>query len=107
EIKLVIKPQDADSIQINVRGLHINYHVGKQELEIDNVRAHVPLIDGSKQEFTIFVDRTGVEVFANKGEVFMPVNYNLKPADQSYGIRVHGGSAAMETLEFHELKSIW
>lgn len=106
EIKLVIKPQDADSIQINVRGLHINYHVGKQELEIDNVRAHVPLIDG-KQEFTIFVDRTGIEVFASKGEVFMPVNYNLKPADQSYGIRVHGGSATMETLEFYELKSIW
>ncbi|TJZ63024.1 glycoside hydrolase family 32 protein [Sphingobacterium olei] len=106
EIKLLIKPQQADSIQINVRGLQINYHVGKQELEIDNVRAYVPSKDG-KQEFTIFVDRTGVEVFAANGEVFMPVNYNLEPANRSYGIRVHGGSATMETFEFHELKSIW
>jgi len=106
EIKVVIKPQDSDSIRVKVRGLAITYHTAKEELEIDNVRAHAPLING-KQELTIFVDRTGVEVFASNGEVFMPINYNLKPTEQSYELSVYGGSATMEKLEFHKLKSIW
>ncbi|KGE16082.1 glycoside hydrolase family 32 protein [Sphingobacterium deserti] len=106
EIKLRIRPEDAHTIHLNVRGLHIIYQVTEQELVVDNVRAHAPLING-EQELTIFVDRTGVEIFASDGEVFMPINYNLDPKNTQYSLSVSGGSASLVDGELHELKSIW
>lgn len=106
EILLTVAPKDAKIIQLTVRGLEINYDVAKQELEIDQVRAQAPLVDG-KLDLQVFVDRTGVEVFAAKGAVFMPVNYNLKQTDHTYGLQVKGGKAALENLELYQLKSIW
>ncbi len=106
EIKLTLMAKDAKVIQLTVRGLGINYDVAKQELEIDNVRAQAPLVDG-KLNLQVFVDRTGVEVFAAEGEVFMPVNYNLNPTDRTYSLQVKGGKADLQTLELYKLKSIW
>lgn len=107
EIKLTLVPSsDTKLIELMVRGLGITYQVSKQELVIDNVHARVPLIDG-RLELQIFVDRTGVEVFGADGEVFMPVNYNLNPEDQSYNLRVDGGKADLKKLELYKLKSIW
>lgn len=106
EIQLVLKPNNNKTIQLIVRGLAINYDVTKQELEIDKVKAHAPLIDG-KLDLHLFVDRTGVEVFAAKGETYMPINYNLKAGNLSYELRAEGGSATLESLDFYTLKSIW
>ncbi len=107
EIKLTLLPSnDTKLIELMVRGLAITYLVDKQELVIDNVRAHVPLIDG-ELEMQIFVDRTGVEVFVADGEIFMPVNYNLNAADQNYKLRVDGGKTELKSLELYKLKSIW
>ncbi|TDS07586.1 glycoside hydrolase family 32 protein [Sphingobacterium paludis] len=106
EIRLRIKPKDAHSIHINVRGLHVIYQVAEQELVVDNVRTHAPLING-EQELRIFVDRIGVEIFASQGEVFMPINYNLDPKNTQYSLSTSGGSATLLTGELYELKSIW
>ncbi|GHE31628.1 glycoside hydrolase family 32 protein [Sphingobacterium griseoflavum] len=106
EIKLRIKPKDAHTIHINVRGLHILYQVADQELVVDNVRAHAPLING-EQELTIFVDRTGVEIFASEGEVFMPINYNFDQKNMRYSLHVAGGAATLVSGQLHTLKSIW
>lgn len=106
EIKLRIKPNDAKTVTINVRGLAIQYQIAEEELVIDNVRTHLPLVNG-ELEFTIYVDRTGVELFANGGELFMPINYNLNPKDLSFGITAVGGMATLTEATLYKLRSIW
>jgi len=98
--------ETAKVLKLIVRGLEMKYDVEKQELTIDDVRALVPLIDG-KLDLHIFVDRTGIEVFAAGGEVFMPINYNLEQANQFFSIHVDGGKAILENFELYKLKSIW
>lgn len=106
ELRLTIDPQTARNIQLDIRGLIVNYHVAEQELVIDGVRSHAPLVNG-KQELILYVDRTGVEVFASGGQVFMPINYNVPTANTRFGIRVSGGDARIEQLEIHELTGIF
>lgn len=106
ELRLRIRPESANTILIAARGLDIQYQVADAELVVDNVRAHVPLLDGLL-DLTIYVDRIGVEIFAAQGQVFMPINYNLDAANRSYSIRVAGGDAKLESGEFHTLQSIW
>jgi len=106
EINLHILPKKAKSIEINIRGLNVNYDVLSQELEIDKVKAKVPLKNGELQ-FQIFVDRTGIELFANNGEVYMPINYNLDSNNINYSLKVIGGEAQLDKVEFFNLKSIW
>lgn len=106
EINLNIFPKKAKSIQLNLRGLNIHYDVLSQELEIDKVKANVPLRNGQLR-FQIFIDRTGVELFANYGEIFMPINYNLDSNNLNYSLKVEGGEAQLDKVEFFNLKSIW
>ncbi|WDF70254.1 glycoside hydrolase family 32 protein [Sphingobacterium oryzagri] len=106
ELQLQIKPNTAKTIEIKVRGLAIQYQVADEELVIDNVRTHVPLLHGELQ-FTIYVDRTGIELFANDGEVFMPINHNLDPTNLAYGISCTGGTATLQAGKLYTLQGIW
>ena len=106
EIKIVIQPQKSKLLRLTIRGLDLTYYTETQELEIDNVRAKVPLKNG-QLEFLIFVDRTGIELFANQGEIFMPINYNLDAKNLSYSLQAEGGNATLGGVEFYKLKSIW
>ena len=66
-------PRDADTVQFNIRGIELVYDVKEEQLNIDGVDAHLPMMD-NKLNLTVYVDRTGLEVFANNGLFFMPIN---------------------------------
>lgn len=106
EMNLVIEPRNAKNIQINVRGLAIHYNVLTEELVVDNVRAHVPLRH-QKLSLKLFVDRTGLELFAQHGEIYMPINYNFDRNNFGYTIKSGNGEAILETAELYTLQSIW
>ncbi|ULT28796.1 GH32 C-terminal domain-containing protein [Sphingobacterium sp. E70] len=106
ELKLLITPKSARNIQINVRGLVMNYNVATEEMVVDNVRAIVPLRDG-KLVLRLFVDRTGLELFAQNGEIYMPINYNFDHNNLQYGISVSNGQAVLDQADLYTLKSIW
>lgn len=106
ELDLVIDPQQAKNIQINVRGLAINYNVSTEELLVDNVRAIVPLRN-KKLVFKLFVDRTGLELFAQNGEVYMPINYNFDRNNITYELLAFNGEAVLESADLYTLDSIW
>lgn len=106
ELNLLIRPNSAKNIQINVRGLVMNYNVVTEEMIIDNVRAIVPLRD-EKLMLRLFVDRTGLELFAQNGEIYMPINYNFDRNNLQYAIGVLNGQAMLEQAELYTLKSIW
>lgn len=106
EIRMELEPGDARQIVLNVRGLDIIYNTANSELSVDGVIAQAPL-RGGKLDLILYVDRTGVELFASKGSLFMPVNYNFNAANQSYSLKTKGGTARITRLDVYELQSIW
>ncbi|WP_153800468.1 GH32 C-terminal domain-containing protein [Foetidibacter luteolus] len=106
EIRTELEPGKAATITFTLRGLPVVYDVAKQQLTIDGVTAPAALQDG-KLKLIIYVDRTGVELFANDGLMFMPINKNLEAANQSYSLTATGGTVKVNNLDVYALKSIW
>ena len=55
-----------------IRGVPIAYDVTKQELSCQGKTAPLKPVDGTIQ-LEILVDRTSVEIFGNRGRVYMPI----------------------------------
>jgi sucrose-6-phosphate hydrolase SacC (GH32 family) len=53
------------------------------------------------------VDRTSVEIFANRGQVYMPIGVLLDPAQRSVHVLSKGGKARLEALDVYPLRSAW
>jgi len=101
-----ITPGKAKEVALNIRGVAVIYNVAAQQLVADGVKAPAPLQNG-KLTLLIYADRTGLEIFANNGLMFMPVNINIDDSDRSLSLSVKGGTAKISSLEVYELKSIW
>lgn len=106
EIRLEFAPGTAKDVTLNVRGAPVVYNAEKQQLTIDGVTAPAPLIKG-KQRWIVYADRTGIEVFAGDGLLFMPVNINIKPENRTLSLSASGGTAAISDIKVYALKSIW
>ena len=106
EARMEITPGKSTEFTINVRGVPVTYDVAAGQLIVDGVRATVPLNKG-KLDLTIFADRTGLEIFANNGLVFMPVNINIPAENRAMSITSKGSKISVNNLMVYELKSIW
>lgn len=106
EMHMQIEPGNATEVIINIKGVPVIYNVAAKQLIVDNVKAPAPLI-GNKLSLIIFADRIGVEIFANNGLTFMPVNINIPLANRSLSIEAKGGNAKISDLIVYGLKSIW
>ncbi|MDB6134870.1 MAG: sacC [Verrucomicrobiales bacterium] len=106
EIRADLVPPPQGTVTFIVRGLPVMYDAAKQEFSVDGVRVPAPLHEG-QLDFTLYADRTGLEIFASRGHRFIPVNFNFKPDDFSMGVSVKGGVAEFKNLDVYGLKSIW
>ena len=106
ELDAEFEPGDASEVSFNVRGATISYDAKTQELVVNGDRAPAPLRDG-KQRLTIFCDRTGLEIFASGGLTYVPMPFQPKADNFDIGVRANGGGVKFNTLQVHELKSIW
>lgn len=104
ELHAKLEPGKATSVVFNLNGLELLYDISTQELSADGVKAKVPLQKGQLQ-LTIFIDRIGVEIFANNGLLFMPINKNL--SDKKLSVAVNGGKVKFSQLDVYTLKSAW
>jgi fructan beta-fructosidase len=104
EIQAVVEPGKAKELRFNLNGLEFVYDVAAQEISADGVKAKLPLQKGQLQ-LSFYVDRTGVELFANQGLFYMPINKNL--SEKKSSIQVIGGKAKFRQLDLYGLKSIW
>lgn len=93
---------EASEFAINIRGAIIKYDPVKQEINVNGIAAHAPLVDG-KQRIIVYVDRIVTEVFASDGLTYMPIPFTPKPEEQSVSIT---GSKPTK-LEVYKLKSAW
>jgi fructan beta-fructosidase len=69
-------------------------------------KAELRPTDG-KISLRILVDRSSVEIFANKGRIYMPMQAIRDLGNRSLKIYAKGGAARIEELTVHEVKSIW
>lgn len=106
ELRMEIEPGKAKEVQLNVRGVAVVYDVQNQQLIVDGVKAPAPLLNG-KLDLLVYADRTGLELFANKGLLYMPVNINIEDGNRSLSLTAKGGAAKVSGLEVYVLKSIW
>ena len=89
-----------------VRGATVSYDARKQELVVNGHRAPAPLADG-KQRLTVFVDRTGLEVFAADGRTYVPMPFTPKADALGAAVTVTGGDVRATSLTAYELRSAW
>lgn len=106
ELQVVLSPGKATEVNLDIRGLSVSYNVQQQHITIDGVTAPLPLKNG-QLAFTLFIDRTGVELLSADGLVYMPVNKNLDEGNRTFSVMANGGIAKIQSINIYRLKSIW
>lgn len=106
ELQITFEPGKAQEVVLDIRGVPIFYNAASKELIVDGVKAPVSLING-KLSLIVYADRTGLEIFANNGLMFMPININLADSNRSLSLSAKGGTVKVANLDVYQLKSIW
>jgi fructan beta-fructosidase len=101
-----IAPQDAAEVGFNLRGVKISYDTKKQELSCNGNKASLKLVDGHIL-LRMMVDRTSIDIFGNDGSLYMPMGVIVPQDNHSLEVYAKGGSAKINSMEVHELKSAW
>ncbi|BCM94318.1 levanase [Abditibacteriota bacterium] len=106
EIRADFEPRTANEVTFNVRGVPVVYNATRGELRVGTERASAPLQNG-KQQLTIYLDRTGIEVYASDGSAFVPLPVNVKVDEHTLAVSAKGGTAKFSRLDVYELSSSW
>ena len=118
DIDTEIELGDADEVGFEINGLPVTYMVrenlliggmgeeGGRGFGQGETKAELKPADG-KISLRILVDRSSVEIFANKGRIYMPMQAVRNLNDKSLRIYSKGGNARIEQLTVYEMKSIW
>ena len=97
---------DAAELGFNLRGVMVSYDAKKQELSCKGNKAALKPVDG-KIRLRLMVDRTSIDIFGNDGRLYMPMGVIVPEDNLSLEAYAKGGSAKINALEVHELKSAW
>mgnify|MGYP005837710621 FL=1 len=101
-----LEPGDAAQVGLDIRGTPVVYDAEAGQLEARGCKA--PLRpEGGKIRLEMLVDRTSVEVFANRGRIYMPIGVIPPDDNRSLAAFARGGAAMLVSLEVHELRSAW
>lgn len=98
--------QGATQLGLHVRGIPVVYSVADQRLNCLGCSAPLETPDGVLT-LRLLVDRTSIEIFAQDGEVYMPVG--IIPSDhlRTLDVFARGGAALVRSLEVCEVKPAW
>lgn len=88
------------------RAVTISYDAKQQGLSCNGIKAPLKPVD-DKLCLRLMVDRTSVDIFGNDGRLYMPVGIIVPLENRSLRVYAKGGSAKINSLEVHELKSAW
>ena len=105
DISAVIEVGDND-FGLRLRGKELIYKADEQKLSFGDRSAQVKPKQG-KLRLRLLVDRTSLEVFANQGEVYMPLRCLPDEADTREIALFSKGDVNVKRLNAFELKSIW
>ena len=106
EVRIEFEPAAGSVLTLTLRGAAASYDATKQEVVVNGHRAPAPLRAG-RQRLTVFVDRTGLEVFAADGRTYVPMPFTPKPDTLGAAVAVTGGEARVTSLTAYPLRSAW
>ncbi|MGI9220703.1 MAG: GH32 C-terminal domain-containing protein [Woeseiaceae bacterium] len=117
DIDVKIAVGDADEVGLVINGFPVVYSVAEQRLIGGDGKEGDQFSSGETQAqlatedgvitLRILVDRPSVEIFANGGRVYMPMQAVRDLNDQSLRIYSKGGDAEIKELSVYEMKPIW
>jgi sucrose-6-phosphate hydrolase SacC (GH32 family) len=91
---------------LSVRGIPIIYDAASQVLSCQTRTARVPPVKGAVR-LRVLVDRASVEVFANDGEVALPIGVLLDEAERAVWVLVEDEPVQIDSLTVYGLSSVW
>lgn len=106
DIEAEIELADAKLVALDIRGHKVEYSVADKSLAALGHRAPLAPVAG-RIHLRVLVDRTSVEVFANRGRISMASCFLPSPENKSLGLSASGGPARLVGLCVWELKSAW
>jgi sucrose-6-phosphate hydrolase SacC (GH32 family) len=117
DIEAEIDVRSAKEVGFEINGFPISYNVKDKRLVADKgeegdefssgeTMAKLSPVDG-KINLRILLDRPSIEIYANEGRVYMPMQAGRDLDNKSLKIYSKGGNAHIEELTIHEIKSIW
>ena len=87
---------------LNINGFELAYNQFRSTLN----DTFFPIEDVLKLE--VIVDRVGMEIFVDNGELYYAKEYNSVDSDHFVEVFAEdGGELLVKNLEVHELNSIW
>jgi len=89
-----------------VRGVPVLYDVRKREIACHDRTAPLKPQNGVIT-LELLVDRTSIEIFANDGQVYMPIGVHLVDKPATLDVFTEEGELGIRDLAVHELESIW
>ncbi|MGE5296130.1 MAG: glycoside hydrolase family 32 protein [Solirubrobacterales bacterium] len=105
-VQATLRPAGAAKCGFTVRGTQVTYDVAAGKLSCLDKTAPLSPVDGAIR-LELLVDRASIEIFANDGQVYMPMGVVLPEDNKSVRVFAEGGPVKVESLEVHLLKSIW
>jgi fructan beta-fructosidase len=106
DIRLQFEPTEASDLELTVHGATIRFAAKERQWVVNGHKAPAPARDG-KQRLTVLADRNSLEIFASDGLTYIPLPFIPKNTDQTVRIVARGGTAKVDFVEVHTLKSSW
>lgn len=106
ELRAEFAPKANAVVAFTLRGIPIEYTASKQKLRVADHEVDAPMQNG-RQDLTVLIDRTSIEVFASGGTVYVPMPAIPKAEDRKCSIVATSGSAEISKLTISELASAW
>ena len=106
DIEARISVADAKKVGFTIRGVEVAYDVATQTLTCGGKKAPVALVDGALS-LRLLVDRLSTEIFANQGQIYMPMACGYAEDNQEIAVFAQGGKAECNNLYARPLKSAW
>lgn len=105
-IQAEINPQNAQRCGVVIRDVPVVYDAVGERLICQGKTAPLKPKNGTIS-LEILVDRMSIEIYANGGQVYMPIGVNLTDNPDSLEFVSEKGDTLIEMLDIYNLDSIW
>lgn len=105
-LQATLAPAANGRLRFDLRGVPLTYDAAWGELRCLDTVVPVALIDG-RLALEILIDRTSIEIFANGGEVALPLWTLLADGPPTLGLAAERAPLQIENLTVHTLRAAW
>ena len=106
ELRADFQPAENAQVKLQLRGVPIIYDARQQQLSVAGHKVDAKLVDG-RMNLVAYLDRTGVELFAADGLIYVPLPINVQPNSRDVVVQSVGGATEFQRLEMSEMQSSW